>query len=77
MWVFFLKCKRYALNHCSYSEAMGWQIQTQMKLHFVNVKLDILNGRTDTDNCLQEAKVKKNVEEYLLLKREKCYTTQK
>ena len=46
-------------------------------LHFVNVKLDILNGRSDTDNCLQETKVKKNVEEYLLLKREKCYTTQK
>ena len=46
-------------------------------LHFVNVKLDILNGRTDTENYLQETKVKKNVEEYLLLKRETCYTTQK
>lgn len=78
IWVFSLKCKRYALNHCSYSEAMGRQItDADETLHFVNVKLDILNGRTDTENYLQETKVKKNVEEYLLLKREKCYTTQK
>ena len=75
-WVFFLKCKRYELSHCSYSEGMGWQIADET-LHFVNVELDILNGKTDTDNCLQETKVKKNVEEYVLLKREKCYTTQK
>ena len=44
-------------------------------LHFVNVELDILNGKTDTDNCLQKTKAKKNVEEYLLLKREVLYNT--
>ena len=59
------------LHHCSYSEGVEWQIQMQMKLYILYMEKLMLTI------VYRKQRLKKNVEEYLLLKREKCYTTQK